>query len=55
MASTTIRISRNNRKRLNDLGRKSDTYDDILERLLDYLEREKITFEQFNGLKRKRP
>ena len=54
MAPTTIRISKENRKRLNDVGRKSDTYDDIIGRLLDYVEKNGITFEQLNGKRRKK-
>ncbi|MBI2578296.1 MAG: hypothetical protein HYW26_01150 [Candidatus Aenigmarchaeota archaeon] len=53
MPSTTIRISRDNRKRLNDLGRKADTYDDILGRLLDYIEKEGIDFNELNNSKKK--
>lgn len=35
MSKTNIQVSRETRDRLAELGRKDDTYDDIIKRLID--------------------
>ncbi|HLC77070.1 MAG TPA: BfmA/BtgA family mobilization protein [archaeon] len=35
---TTIRIKKTNKKRMAEIGRKDNSYDDILELLLEYYE-----------------
>lgn len=37
--TTTIRILRGTRKRLAELGKKTETYDDIINRLADFYEK----------------
>lgn len=42
LETTTIRISHDTKKRLDILGAKNDTYEDIVNRLVDsYLEKQK--------------
>ena len=36
---TTIRVSRETKRRLDEIGRKGETYDDIIRRLLECSER----------------
>lgn len=40
MMSTTIRVSRETRDKLADLGRKNDSYEDIILRLINFYESE---------------
>jgi hypothetical protein len=35
---TTIRVKRTNKERMANIGKKDDSYDDILQNLLDYYE-----------------
>ncbi len=38
---TTIRIKRRNKERLDEIGKKNDSYDDLIELLLNYYESKK--------------
>ena len=39
--TTTIRIKRNTKRRLEDMGKKNETFDDILNKLLDFYDSNK--------------
>ena len=35
---TTIRVKKENKERMDEIGRKNESYDDVLEKLLDFYE-----------------
>ncbi|MFH0832850.1 MAG: hypothetical protein V1900_03975 [Candidatus Aenigmatarchaeota archaeon] len=48
---TTIRVSKKNKERLDEIGKKADTHNDIISRLMDIIEEDKI---DINNVKRKK-
>jgi len=54
MATTTIPVEKNTRDRLRSLGKKGETYDQILKRLMSVAEYEEFMDRQYQRLKDKK-
>jgi len=54
MATTTIPVEKDTRDRLRLLGRKGETYDEILRRLMSFAEYEEFMDRQYERLKDKK-
>ena len=46
---TTVKLNRKTKKMLADLGKKDDTYDDIVRRLIEFYMKNKAKVEEFEG------
>lgn len=53
MTTTTIPLDRETRERLRSLGRKGETYDQVLRRLISVVEYEEFMTKQYERLKNK--
>jgi len=53
MTTTTIPLERETRDRLRSLGRKGETYDQVLRRLISVVEYEEFMTKQYERLKNK--